>query len=127
VKLDLVLIRVNDFPRMLAFYRDVLGFAPVEEQPDAAIYQPGVNWVALETGGMRLELFARRTPQPRTMASPPPVVPALRVTRLEEAVVRLKAAGVQFVREGSQAWGSYADFLDPEGNELNLYEDTRRA
>jgi hypothetical protein len=26
------------------------------------------------------------------------------------------------VREGRQAWDSYAGLVDPEGNEINLYE-----
>jgi catechol 2,3-dioxygenase-like lactoylglutathione lyase family enzyme len=123
--LDLVLIRANDFPLMLAFYRDVLGFRPVDEQPDAAIYEPGHNWIGFDTGGTRLELFARRTPQPVTVATPPAVVPAIRVAGLPAEVERLKGLGVRFVREGRQAWGLYADLVDPEGNEINLYEDLR--
>ena len=125
VPLDLVIVRANDFPGMLAFYRDVLGFQPVDEQPDPALYEPGRNWIAFETGGTRLELFARRSPQPVTTASPPPVVPAIRVVDLPAQVGRLKALGVRFSREGEQAWGRYADLVDPEGNEINLYEDLR--
>jgi predicted enzyme related to lactoylglutathione lyase len=40
-------------------------------------------------------------------------------------VGRLKDLGVRFVRDGRQAWGAYADFVDPEGNEINLHEDRR--
>ncbi len=120
--LDLIIVRANDFPLMFAFYRDTLGFRPILEQPDASIYRPGENWVAFDTGGTRLELFARRVPQPQGTASPPPIVPAIRTTGLDDLVAALKAQGITFTREGRQAWGAYADLLDPEGNEINLYE-----
>jgi predicted enzyme related to lactoylglutathione lyase len=52
-------------------------------------------------------------------------VPAIRVVGLPAEVERLKLLGVPFAREGEQAWGRYADLVDPEGNEINLYEDLR--
>lgn len=113
--LDLI-IRANEFAPMLAFYRDVLGFRPILEQPDEAIYRPGENWIALDTGGTRLELFARRVPQPPTTAPPPPDVPAIRVTGLAGRIVELRARGVRFVREGRQAWSV------PAGHSLEVDE-----
>jgi lactoylglutathione lyase len=50
-RLDLLTIMVDDMPRMLAFYRDVLGFAVKRDRG---------GWVSLENDGVRLALWERR-------------------------------------------------------------------
>ena len=49
-RLDLLTIMVNKMPTMLAFYRDVLGFAVKRDRG---------GWVSLENDGVRLALWER--------------------------------------------------------------------
>ena len=121
MRLDIVLISTADFPAMLAFYRDVLGLLPIDEDPDPALHEPGVDWAAFDAGGMRLELFGTPdiVPDDRDRVA---VVPAFRVEGLDAVVGRLQGLGVVFTERGREAWGAYANLRDPDGNLLNLYE-----
>jgi catechol 2,3-dioxygenase-like lactoylglutathione lyase family enzyme len=121
VRLDIVLISTSDFPAMQAFYRDVLGLSSIDEDPDPALHEPGVDWAAFDAGGMRLELFGTPEVEPgeRDRVA---VVPAFRVEGLDGVVERLQGRGVVFTERGREAWGAYANLHDPDGNLLNLYE-----
>jgi catechol 2,3-dioxygenase-like lactoylglutathione lyase family enzyme len=121
VRLDIVLISTADFPAMLAFYRDVLGLTPIDEDPDPELHEPGVDWAAFDAGGMRLELFGTPDAEP-DVRDRVAVVPAFRVEGLDAAVTRLQSLGVVFTERGREAWGAYANLRDPDGNLLNLYE-----
>ena len=115
-----MLISTADFPAMLAFYRDVLGHTSIDEDPDASS-TTGVDWAAFDAGGMRLELFGTPDVEPMEHERVA-VVPAFRVEGLEAVIGRLEGRGVVFTERGREAWGSYANLRDPDGNLLNLYE-----
>lgn len=121
MRLDIVLISTADFAAMQAFYRDVLGLSPIDEDPDPALHEPGVDWAAFDAGGMRLELFGTAEVEPLEHDRVA-VVPAFRVEGLDAVVDRLQARGVVFTERGREAWGAYANLRDPDGNLLNLYE-----
>jgi catechol 2,3-dioxygenase-like lactoylglutathione lyase family enzyme len=129
VKLGLLLLYVEDFETMLAFYRDVLGLEPTDEDPGPG-HRPGVDWVQLAGDGGTIELFdhavfgkARSFPLPRKNG----VVVTFRVDDVEEAVARLRRAGVEVERIHRAEWGAAAHFFDPEGNELQVYEVAERS
>ncbi len=121
MRLDIVLISTADFPAMLAFYRDVLGLSPIDEDPDPELHEPGVDWAAFDAGGMRLELFGTPDAEPMEHERVA-VVPAFRVEGLDAVIERLQGRGVVFTERGREAWGAYANLRDPDGNLLNLYE-----
>lgn len=124
MKLGLLLLYVEDFPTMLAFYRDVLGLEVTDVDPGPG-HQPGVDWVQLAGDGGTIELFdhahfgkSRELPLPRKNG----VVITFRVDDVEATVERLSAAGVEIPRIHRAEWGAAAHFFDPEGNELQVFQ-----
>jgi catechol 2,3-dioxygenase-like lactoylglutathione lyase family enzyme len=124
VQLGLLLLYVEDFPTMLAFYRDVLGFRVTDEDPGPG-HRPGIDWVQLAGDGGTIELFdhavfgrARDFPLPRRNAA----VITFRVEDVDARVGSLRAAGVDVERIHRAEWGAAAHFFDPEGNELQVFE-----
>ena len=105
------MIYAKDFPRMQAFYRDVLQLKPLVETD---------TWVEFDTGCARLALHAIPTqiasgielsspPQPRDTN---PVKLSFAVEDAGVECNRLESLGVTILR---RPWGSY-DGVDPEGN-----------
>ena len=56
MNLSQVNLFVADFPAMLRFYRDVLGFEANDIEPSPPCV-PMVNWASLRTGDVSIELF----------------------------------------------------------------------
>lgn len=113
-------VEVSDYERALRFYRDLLGF-PV--RLDA---RPRFDWIELgpEEPGTKIGLSLKQD-----LAADGK---AIRVTGivldtddLDTFVDRLMAAGVRFTTEPHRApWGGQlADFLDPDGNEIQVVFD----
>lgn len=113
-------VRVGDLEREIRFYRDVLGLPIVLDA------RPNFAWVELgpEEPLCKIGLNGEAEPEaPDRSARSTGIV--LETDDLEALVARLKAAGVRFTREPRKApWGgTVADFLDPEGNELEVVFD----
>lgn len=128
MKLGLLLLYVEDFPTMLAFYRDVLGLEPTDVDPGPG-HNPGVDWAQLAGDGGTIELFdhahfgkTRDLPLPRRNG----VVVTFHVADVDAAVARLQAAGVDVPRIHRAEWGAAAHFFDPEGNELQVFHATEK-
>ena len=110
---------------MLAFYRDVLQL-PLAEMPPGESQKPGAEWARFELQGTRLELFAlsrsprraARLPVPRQNAA----VLCFIVDDFEDVQRALAVRGVTFEQSGQRNWGRFAHFRDPEGNELQIYQ-----
>jgi predicted enzyme related to lactoylglutathione lyase len=124
VRLGLLLIYAEDFPTMLAFYRDVLGLDVTDVDPGPG-HRPGIDWVQLQGDGGTIELFdhsvfglAREFPLPRKNG----VVITFHVEDVEAAVERLRRAAVDVEPIHRAEWGAAAHFVDPEGNELQVFE-----
>jgi len=106
---------VVDLEAMTAFYRDVIGFAPVEETRTG-------DWVEFDTGATRFSLHAiprelgvTASPAPRETQSCKLI---LEVENADIELDRLNAAGVTILQ---RSWGGW-DFADPEGNVLGVRE-----
>ena len=132
-----IALGVPDFERGLAFYRDTLGFAVVQESKfagdnplaDRAIGLRGVGakMAMLKAPNAYLELWQYSNPEPddrrQRQCDFGYAHFALQVDGLEEEYARLSAAGMEFV-------GAPVDFgavsaiygKDPFGNFIELYE-----
>lgn len=113
MRLDGVTLFVAELEPMIAFYSDVIGFAPNE-----ATRQD--DWIEFDTGGARFSLHqiprhigVEPSPQPREMGSCKPI---LAVDDLAATRARLEAAGATIL---DRPWGGW-DFADPEGNVLGV-------
>jgi predicted enzyme related to lactoylglutathione lyase len=110
---DFVNVATTDLERAMRFYGGVLGLPRNPRSSD--------NWPEFETGNLTLCLAASdKTGVP---FSPSNNAIALRVPDVDEAKMRLKAAGVEF--EFTDTYDSgvcrMAFFRDPDGNALILH------
>jgi len=98
--------------RLLAFYRDVVGF-PVQELSGGLNVRPGV------------QLFIDGHSETHGAAKEPSrVLINFWVESVAAEEERLKAAGVRFIRsQGTEYWGGViSTFVDPDGNYCQLME-----
>jgi len=112
-------VQVNDLDRAIAFYRDLLGF-PVRLEAKR------FGWIELGPPEPLCKIglsLVRGTPPDRREPHPTGIV--LDVDDMDAFVKRLKAAHVHITREPTRSpWGGLvADFLDPDGNELEVVYD----
>ena len=114
-RLSNAMLFVADLPAMTAFYRDVVGFPPIE---DTRLD----DWIEFDTGETRFALHAipahlgvRPDPTPRETAGCKLI---LEVENADVELDRLNAAGVTILH---RPWGGW-DFADPEGNVIGVSE-----
>lgn len=108
---------VKNLGEMTAFYREVIGFNPIEQSRRD-------DWVEFEVGGTGFALHAipRAIASDIPIASPPVARESdsckliLAVDDLDREQARLAAAGVTVLH---RPWGGW-DILDPEGNVLGV-------
>jgi catechol 2,3-dioxygenase-like lactoylglutathione lyase family enzyme len=115
---------VDDFPAMLSFYRDALGFQPTAVDPGAPCI-PLVNWASLQTGAVTVELFDASTFWDARLlqrANRDAVQLCFIVDDVARERERLNANEVDCDPIVDEPWGRYASFRDPEGNWLQIYE-----
>lgn len=123
--IGVLFLSVHDFPRMLAYYRDVLGLPLSSIRPGDGL-TPLNDWARFELKGAAIELFderrASRTgplPLPRNNA----MIIAFKVGDIRATFNELRGRGIEFSKGiGEADWGRYVHFQDPEGNRLQLYQ-----
>ena len=113
MRMDCAMLFVKDLNEMTAFYRDVIGFRPIEETARD-------DWIEFDAGGTPFALHAI----PADIASnisifSPPVARQSQNCKLifassdlDREQARLEAAGVTILH---RPWGGW-DAVDPEGN-----------
>ena len=113
MRLDGAMLFVVDLAAMETFYRDAVGFAPIE---DTRLD----DWVEFDTGATRFALHAipayfdaKASPAPRETAGCKLILAA---DDLAGARERLAAAGATIL---DRPWGGW-DFADPEGNVIGV-------
>jgi catechol 2,3-dioxygenase-like lactoylglutathione lyase family enzyme len=113
MRLDGVMLFAAELEPMIAFYRDALGFRPIE---DTRLE----DWVEFDTGGAPLSLHqiprhigVTPSSTPRETGSCKPI---LAVDDLAAARERLASAGAMIL---DRPWGGW-DFADPEGNVIGV-------
>lgn len=133
-------ICVTDLDRSVAFYRDALGFRTLTqvdvrgEDADRLLRLEGVDQrsVFLERDGVRLALFAFRSPEPEPSRGPRPMnepgmaAIMLRVDDLDATVSACVGAGGKVLddtRSNVEEYRSKLVFLtDPDGTLVELIE-----
>lgn len=115
MRLSGAMLFVADLPAMTAFYRNVIGFSPIEETRQG-------DWIEFDTGETRFSLHAiparfgaEPSPAPREGANCKLI---LEVENADVELDRLNAAGVTILH---RAWGGW-DFADPEGNVVGVQD-----
>jgi catechol 2,3-dioxygenase-like lactoylglutathione lyase family enzyme len=124
MKLFQVNLLVSDFPAMVAFYRDRLGFPTIDIDPGPPA-EPMVNWASFDTGHAILELFGVSTygdSRAFRETNRQAVQLCFLVDDVEREHARLSAAGVTLDDVLAEEWAKFAVFLDPVGNRLHIYE-----
>lgn len=132
-----IALHTPNFERMLAFYRDVLGFSLISdirwadsEVIDSTIGVRGsaARAAMLRAGNCHLELFEYSSPAPR---GGEPLRPndhgythfCLDVTDIEAEYERLRAAGMTFCRAPADFGDIKAVYgKDPDGNVIEIQE-----
>lgn len=113
MRLSGAMLFAADLEAQTTFYRDVIGFRPVEATRRA-------DWVEFDTGATRFalhaipaQLGAHPDPAPREAQSCKLI---LEVDNADVELDRLNAAGVTILH---RPWGGW-DFSDPEGNVIGV-------
>jgi len=113
MRMDRAMLFVRDLGEMTAFYRDVIGFRPIDETARD-------DWIEFDAGGTPFALHAIPGHIASTIsASSPPVARESQNCKLifaaedpDREQARLEAAGVTILH---RPWGGW-DAVDPEGN-----------
>jgi catechol 2,3-dioxygenase-like lactoylglutathione lyase family enzyme len=115
-----VTIIVSDMARAVRFYSETLGLGPAKQHAE--------DWVTIDGPGLTIGLTpaSRHYPAPGTRGA---MMIGIEIDEpVEVAVERLSAKGVAFkgpvVRDARA--GSFANFSDPDGNPLYLWNSTWR-
>jgi predicted enzyme related to lactoylglutathione lyase len=115
-------VLVSDQDRALDFYTNVLGLEKRVENPTPD--GPRFITVGVPDQDFMLVLWPG-TPgeaQPVQQGGPPPSV-TIEVDDLKETYAELQSRGVEFETGVLEfPWGSVAQFLDPDGNKLQIRE-----
>lgn len=112
--ISIVTLRVENWPGMLAYYRDVVGLVPklVDEESQYAMF---------DTGAVRFAIEGRNSPTYEDGAGK--LVVNFQVENLTASVEDLARNGgeaIGLIKRGPAY--DYAVMSDPEGNEHILYE-----
>ena len=99
---------VRDMDRSTAFYRDVLGI-PLEGDGDwvEATFPDGVRFALHEAHGE---------------VSSGTINVDFEVADIDDAVAKLRAAGVEVGEVARERFGCFAEFRDPDGYVLELFQ-----
>jgi uncharacterized glyoxalase superfamily protein PhnB len=111
-----VSVPTTDQPRALKFWTEQVGFQVFTDQP----FNDSQRWIELRIGSAdtRLVLFKfdEQGLQPGMMFNG-----ALATDNVEQTYQELVAKGVEFISPPKkQAWGTFAMFKDPDGNQFLL-------
>jgi predicted enzyme related to lactoylglutathione lyase len=109
-RINVVYLYVRDMERSTAFYRDVIGI-PLEGDGHwaEATFSDGVRFALHEAHGE---------------VSPGTINVDLEVADIDETVRRLRAAGVEVGEIARESFGCFAEFTDPDGYVLELFQPT---
>jgi lactoylglutathione lyase len=107
-RIDVVYLYVQDLDRSLVFYRDVLGI-PLEQADE--------HWAEAKLDGLRFALHTAEAEKVR----PGSVWLDFHVDDVEAAAERLRDAGVDVGEVQREEYGTFVEFVDPDGYRLELF------
>jgi catechol 2,3-dioxygenase-like lactoylglutathione lyase family enzyme len=124
--LQLVAIVVEEYDPAIEFFVETLGFELVEDSPSLTNDGRSKRWVVVRPPGAETGLLlARADGEVQTAAVGNQFAGRvgffLRVDDFDAAIVRMRAAGVEFVNEPrSEPYGRVVVFVDIAGNRWDL-------
>jgi len=107
---EIVSVPVSDQQSAKRFYRDVLGFDLVREEPMG----PGQSWIQLSPKGSSTTIALVTWFEAMRPGGLQGVM--LNVTDIDRDHAELTARGLKLTDIGREPWGRYAMFSDPDGN-----------
>jgi predicted enzyme related to lactoylglutathione lyase len=116
-RLGYLFLSVRDLPRMLAFYRDALGFETEFEVEGAIAF--------LRLAGDEGPLLALSADEKPVPSGDRHWFLVIDVRGLDEVVATLRERGVEVDRIEDVPYGRAAMLRDPEGNQLEIHEPDR--
>ena len=112
-RLNVVYLYVRELERSLAFYRDLLGIPLAGD----------ATWAEAQLGSTRFALH--RTHEGVGGLGSGTVHVDFEVASLDDAVERLRTAGVEVQETMRDEWGATAEVVDPDGYRIALFEPPR--
>ncbi|QPC45115.1 VOC family protein [Kaustia mangrovi] len=106
-----VILNTERYADCVAFYRDVMGLAVLFADEELTCFEFGGAYLMVETGGL-----ASRATKPVDRC---PTKLRFNTRDLDADCRHLERHGVAVTR-GDHAWGSTAEFSDPDGNRCAL-------
>ena len=107
---EIISVPVADQQRAMQFYRDVLGFDLLREEPMG----PGAKWIQLAPKGCATTIALVTWFDAMRPGGLQGVM--LNVTDIDRDHKELSARGLKLTKIQQQPWGRYAMFSDPDGN-----------
>ena len=107
---EIVSVPVSDPQRAKRFYRDVLGFMLIREEPMG----PGMSWIQLAPGGQGVTIALVTWFEQMKAGGLQGVMVNTADIEAEHALLRSRGLVLTEIKE--EPWGRYAMFSDPDGN-----------
>ena len=107
---EIVSVPVSDQQRSKQFYRDVVGFELLREEPMG----PGQSWIQLAPRGCLTTIALVTWFEDMKPGALQGVM--LNVTDIERDHKELSGRGLQLAEIKQEPWGRYTTFQDPDGN-----------
>jgi catechol 2,3-dioxygenase-like lactoylglutathione lyase family enzyme len=107
---EIVSVPVSDQQRSKEFYRDVVGFELLREDPMG----PGQSWIQLAPRGCLTTIALVMWFEAMKPGALQGVM--LNVTDIERDHKELSGRGLQLAEIKQEPWGRYTTFQDPDGN-----------
>jgi len=107
---EIISVPVSDQQRSKEFYRDVVGFELVREEPMG----PGQSWIQLAPQGCSTTIALVSWFE--TMGPGGLQGVMLNVTDIERDHQQLSERGLKLAEIKQEPWGRYTSFQDPDGN-----------
>ncbi len=115
-QIQIVSLPVSDQQAALRFFRDVVGFEVIRDNPMG----PDQRWIEVGPPGAQTTLTLVTWFDDMPPGSMKGLV--LVVDDIEVEVERLRGHGVQVTDPDDQPWGRFAMFSDPDGNGFVLHQ-----
>jgi predicted enzyme related to lactoylglutathione lyase len=114
-------VMVSDQDKALDFYTNMLGLEKRVENPTPD--GPRFLTVGVEGDDFQLVLWPGTAGQAEPVNGRPPASVTIETDDIGRTVEELKARGVEFISGVIEfPWGSVAQFVDPDGNRLQVRE-----
>ena len=117
MKLGQLILFTGDVERLARFYRDVLGLAVLESEPD---------WCVLDAGGVKLALhgipkhIAGEVTEPPAKREDSYFKPTFVVDDLDAMLAKLAAHGIAMSTPRTFGPRTFSDGMDPDGNVIQI-------